>query len=136
MTDWFARPVLHVVDVEASLRFYVDRLGFTSPWRYDEDGRAHVAQVDRQGCALILADTWPGKVGKGLMFISLSVEPATPEAATAALDALRAELEARGAPVREGSWGYRLLVVDDPDGNQLFFNYPKETASGQVTRGS
>ncbi len=47
MTDWFARPVLHVKDVEASLRFYIDRLGFTSPWRYDEDGRAHVAQVDR-----------------------------------------------------------------------------------------
>ena len=136
MTDWFARPVLHVTDVEASLRFYVDRLGFTSPWRYDEDGRAHVAQVDRQGCALILADTWPGKVGKGLMFISLNVEPATPEAATAALDALRAELEARGAPVREGSWGYRLLVVDDPDGNQLFFNYPRESASGGATRGS
>src|ERR1700732_3778017 len=64
MTDWFARPVLHVTDVEASLRFYVNRLGFTSPWRYDEDGRAHVAQVDRQGCALILADTagedWQG----------------------------------------------------------------------------
>jgi hypothetical protein len=31
MTDWFARRVLHVTDVEASLRFYVDRLGFTSP---------------------------------------------------------------------------------------------------------
>src|SRR5215469_7872354 len=76
MTDWFARPVLHVRDVEASLRFYVDRLGFTSPWRYDEDGRARVAQVDRQGCALILADTWPEKIGKGLMFISLNVEPA------------------------------------------------------------
>ena len=81
MTDWFARPVLHVTDVEASLRFYVDRLGFTSPWRYDEDGKAHVAQVDRQGCALILADTWPEKVGKGLMFISLNVEPATPRGA-------------------------------------------------------
>jgi len=27
MTDWFARPVLHVTDVEASLRFYVNRLG-------------------------------------------------------------------------------------------------------------
>jgi hypothetical protein len=23
MTDWFARPVLHVTDVEASIRFYV-----------------------------------------------------------------------------------------------------------------
>ena len=128
MTDWFARPVLHVTDVEASLRFYVDRLGFTSPWRYDEDGKAYVAQVDRQGCALILAKTWPEKTGKALIFISLNIEPPTHEAATAALDALRAELEAKGVPVKEGSWGYRLLVVDDPDGNQLLFNYPAESA--------
>jgi uncharacterized glyoxalase superfamily protein PhnB len=132
MTDWFARPVLHVKNVEASLRFYVDGLGFTSPWRYDEGDRAHVAQVERQGCALILADTWPEKIGKGLMFISLNVEPATREAAVAALDAVRAELEAKGVPVKEGSWGYRLLVVDDLDGNQLFFNYPSETASGKT----
>jgi catechol 2,3-dioxygenase-like lactoylglutathione lyase family enzyme len=132
MTDWFARPVLHVTDVEASLRFYVDRLGFTCPWHFDEDGRAYVAQVDRQGCALILAQTWPEKIGKGLMFISLNVEPETREAAIAALDALRAELEAKGAPVKDGSWGYRLLVVDDPDGNQLFFNYPSETASREI----
>ena len=131
MTDWFARAVLHVRDVEASLLFYVNRLGFTNPWRYDEDGRAHVAQVDRQGCALILADTWPEKIGKGLMFISLN---AGPETQVAALDALRAELEAKGVPVKEGSWGYRLLVVDDPDGNQLFFNYPAETASGKTAR--
>ena len=134
MTDWFARPVLHVKDVEASLLFYVERLGFASPWRYEEDGRVHIAQVDRHGCALILADTWPEKIGKGLMFISLNVEEQTPDAATAALDALRAELEAKGAPVEEGSWGYRLLVIDDPDGNQLFFNYPSETASGKVVR--
>jgi catechol 2,3-dioxygenase-like lactoylglutathione lyase family enzyme len=134
MSDWFARPVLHVADVEASLRFYVNRLGFTSPWRYEEDGRAHVAQVDRQGCALVLADTWPEKIGKGLIFISLNVEPATPEAEAAALDALRAELEAKGVAVKEGSWGYRLLVIDDPDGNQLFFNYPAETASSKIAR--
>jgi hypothetical protein len=38
------------------------------------------------------------------------------------------ELEAKGVTVKDGSWGYRLLVVDDPDGNQLFFNYPGETA--------
>ena len=97
MTDWFARPVLHVKDVEASLRFYVDRLGFTSPWRHNEDGKADVAQVDRHGCALILADSWPEKIGKGLMFISLNVEP---ETQVAALDALRAEFEAKGVPVK------------------------------------
>jgi catechol 2,3-dioxygenase-like lactoylglutathione lyase family enzyme len=135
MTDWFARPVLHVKDVEASLRFYIDQLGFTSAWRYEEDGRAHVAQVDGLGCALILADTWadtwPEKTGKGLIFISLNLEP---EAQVAALDALRAELEAKGVAVKDGSWGYRLLVVDDLDGNQLFFNYPAESASGKTAR--
>ncbi len=131
MTDWFARPVLHVSDVEASLRFYVDRLGFTSPWRYDEDGRASVAQVERLGCALILSNRWPEKVGKGLIFISLNAEP---DAQVTALDALRAEFEARGVPVKEGWWGYRLLVVDDPDGNQLFFNYPDETKSSKASQ--
>ena len=65
MTDWFARPVLHVTDVEASLRFYVDRLGFTSPWRYDEDGKVRVAQVERQGCALILSDHVAGEDWQG-----------------------------------------------------------------------
>jgi len=129
MTDWFARPVLHVSDLQASLRFYLDRLGFTCPWRSDEDG---VAQVDRQGCALILADTWPEKVGKGLMFISLNFETEGRETAIEALDALRVELEAKGIQVKEGLWGYRLLVVDDPDGNQLFFNYPKEIAPGKI----
>jgi len=66
------------------------------------------------------------------MFISLNVEPATPEGAIAAVDALRAEFEAKGVPVKDGSWGYRLLVVDDPDGNPFFFNYPSETASDKT----
>jgi hypothetical protein len=68
------------------------------------------------------------------MFISLNVEPQTREAAAAALDALRAELETKGVPVKEGSWGYRLLVVDDLDGNQLLFNYRNENASGKTAR--
>lgn len=122
--EWFARPVLHVSNVEASIRFYVERLGFTVAWRVEDDGRVLVAEVDRAGCALILSEQWPEKVGKGLMFVSLNVEPFSHDAEVAAVDALRAELEGRGAPVRDGHWGYRLLVVDDPDGNQLFFPYP------------
>jgi catechol 2,3-dioxygenase-like lactoylglutathione lyase family enzyme len=133
MTDWCARPILQVKDVDASIRFYENLLNFTSPWRYDEEGKARVAQVDRQGCSLILANNLdPEKIGMAVMFISLNVEPATPQAAADALDALRAELEAKGVPVREGSWGYRLLVIDDLDGNQLLFNYPSEAASAKI----
>ena len=48
-----------------------------------------VAQVDRQGCSLILADTWPEKIGKRLMFHFLNLELATREVRPP----LRAELE-------------------------------------------
>jgi catechol 2,3-dioxygenase-like lactoylglutathione lyase family enzyme len=113
--EWYSRPVLFVADIDRSVDFYVQQLGFTQPWRYEEDGKAYVAQVDRTGCELILSSQWPDKVGKGLMFISLDLE---------VLDALRAELEARGVEVKDGQWGYRLMVVADPDGNQLYFPYP------------
>src|SRR5258708_14540195 len=98
MSDWFGRHVLHVTDVDASIRFYVDRLGFSSPWRFEEDGKTFVAQVERQGCALILSSQWPEKVGKGLMFISLNVEPATPRAARAAPETLLPPAEANCTP--------------------------------------
>jgi hypothetical protein len=41
------------------------------------------------------------------MFISLDGE---------VLNALRAELEGRGVDVKDGHWGYRLMVIVDPDG--------------------
>jgi catechol 2,3-dioxygenase-like lactoylglutathione lyase family enzyme len=115
--EWFARPVLFVAELDAAVDFYVKQLGFTQPWRYEEDGEAVVAQVERQGCALILSSQWPDKVGKGLIFVSLEM---------GVLHALRAELEGRGVAVRDGQWGYRLMVVADPDGNELYFPYPNE----------
>jgi catechol 2,3-dioxygenase-like lactoylglutathione lyase family enzyme len=119
--QWFARPVLFVTHLDRSVEFYVRQLGFTQAWRYEEEGKALVAQVDRQGCELILSSQWPDKVGKGLMFISLD---------GGVLDALRAELEGRGVDVKDGEWGYRLMVIADPDGNELYFPYPQLPATG------
>ena len=64
------------------------------------------------------------------MFISLNLES---EGQIAAIDALHTEFEAKGVAVKSGWWGYRLLVVDDPDGNQLFFNYPNVSTSDTGT---
>jgi hypothetical protein len=88
-----------------------------------EEGKAWVAQVDRQGCELSLSSQWPDKVGKGLMFVSLDV---------GVLDALRAELEGRGVNVKDGQWGYRLVVIADPDGNELYFPYPASPATSSL----
>ena len=124
MSDqWYSRPVLFVADIERSVDFYVKQLGFTQAWRFEDEGKAYVAQVDRKGCELIFSSQWPDKVEKGLMFISLDV---------GVLDALRAELEGRGVEVKDGEWGYRLMVVSDPDGNQLFFPYPASSATGSI----
>ncbi|HZU21485.1 MAG TPA: VOC family protein [Terriglobales bacterium] len=123
---WYSRPVLYVSDVEASTAFYVKQLGFTEHWRYEEDGETWITQVDRLGCELILASPFsfspqlPGNVGKGLVFISLDLP---------VLQALRADLEQRGLAVQDGRWGYRLMVVADPDGNQLYFPYPADEPS-------
>jgi catechol 2,3-dioxygenase-like lactoylglutathione lyase family enzyme len=114
---WYARPVLFVADIDRSVDFYAKQLGFRQTWRYEEEGQAYVAQVERQGCELILSSQWPEKVGKGLIFISLDVE---------VLNALRAELEGRGVDVKDGRWGYKLMVIVDPDGNELYFPYPAD----------
>ena len=124
MSDkWYTRAVLFVADIDRSVDFYVKQLGFTQPWRYEEEGKAFVAQVDRHGCELILSSQWPDKVGKGLMFISLDAD---------VLDAVRAELEGRGVGVKDGQWGYRLMVIADPDGNELYFPYPKPPAASNL----
>ena len=118
MSDaWYMRPVLFVADVDKSLAFYIDKLGFTEAWRHSEDGQLLVAQVDRSGCELILSSQWPDKVGTALIFVSLGLD---------VLAAARTEFEGRKVEVKEGWWGYKLAIVEDPDGNQLYFPYPKD----------
>ena len=112
MSEWYSRPVLFVSDVERSLSFYMGQLGFSRSWQHDEGVRPIVAQVERQGCELILSSQSPEKVGRALIFISLEPE---------VLLALRADLDARGVPTKDGHWGYPVTIVQDPDGNELYF---------------
>lgn len=120
MSGWYARPVLFVADIDRTLAFYVQRLGFNVAWRHEEDGAALVAEADRDGCALIFSAQWPDKAGSGLMFLSL--DPPV-------LEQVRAELTAAGVAVTDGWWGYRVMIVTDPDGNQLYFAYPAPPAA-------
>ncbi|MDP3801382.1 glyoxalase/bleomycin resistance/extradiol dioxygenase family protein [Brevundimonas sp.] len=122
MADWYSRPMLLVADVDAASKFYVGKLGFSEAWRFAEaDGQAFVAQVQRAGCEIILSSQWPDKVGMGMLFISLT-----------AVDwkAMPRALAAGGVVCTEGWWGYRTWVVDDPDGNQLFFPDPDDPGEG------
>jgi catechol 2,3-dioxygenase-like lactoylglutathione lyase family enzyme len=113
--NWYARPVLFVADLKSSIEFYVGKLGFQQSWLHEEGGRPLVAQVERQRCEFILSCQWPEKTGRGMMFMSLD----RPD-----FDALQAELQSKQVATREGHWGYRVVIVTDPDGNELYFPYP------------
>lgn len=113
MGVWYSRPVLFVADVARAVHFYVDKLGFSEKWRYAED----VAQVDHDDCEIIVSRQWPEKTGNGMLFIEL-----TP----AGWKALPEALAARDVAFTWSRWGYRVLIVDDPDGNQLFFPDPED----------
>ncbi|HEX3423348.1 MAG TPA: glyoxalase superfamily protein [Sphingomicrobium sp.] len=119
MGTWYSRPVLFVSDVERSIRFYVDRLGFKETWRHEDKQDPFVGQVDRDGTELIFSSQWPDKIGRGLIFISL--DPAD-------VSAVRAELEKAGVELKSGWWGYPLMIVEDPDGNELYIPDNAENA--------
>ncbi|HYC75460.1 VOC family protein [Brevundimonas sp.] len=122
MGMWYSRPMLHVADVEAAVAFYVDRMGFREAWSFADDaGRKFVSQVDRDDAEIILCSQWPGKVGKGMLFIELTAPD---------WQALPAALESKDVAFTRGWWGYRTLIVADPDGNELYFPDPEDPGGG------
>jgi catechol 2,3-dioxygenase-like lactoylglutathione lyase family enzyme len=117
---WYSRPVLFVASVERAVEFYTGRLGFEAGFQYQEEGHTLVGEVAREDCTLLLSCQEPQRNGHGRMFISLDPEP---------FRRLKSEFEERGAPVKAGWWGYELMVVADPDGNELFFPHPRSEAA-------
>ena len=104
--QWYCRPVLFVADVEHTLRFYLDQLGFTKKWYID-----NVCQVDRGGCEIILCEE-PARRDRTRLFIELNRD---------GIDELRREIAERSVPTDELRWGYDTIRIVDPDGNELLF---------------
>ena len=107
---WYARPVLFVSDIEVASSFYTDQLGFRKAWHTD-DGKGTVCQVGRGECEIILCED-AARGDKGRLFIELTRD---------GISELRRELTERSVPNRKGWWGYDVIQVLDPDGNELLF---------------
>jgi len=105
---WYMRPVFFVSDVQRAIEFYVGKLGFEKRW-HEADGKGTVCQVDRGGCEIILCED-DRRDDRGRLFLELSRE---------AVDQLLEEVEARRLPTRRAWWGYDVLQIEDPDGNDL-----------------
>lgn len=110
---WYARPVFFVADVNRALRFYIDMLGFAKAW-HEGDGTGTVCQVNRSDCEIILCQE-AARRDKARLFVELTAE---------GLASFRQELVERSVPNEKSWWGYDVIQIHDPDGNELLFPFP------------
>lgn len=103
-----SQPILRVENMEASLRFYVERLGFqNATW-----GTQDFTSVNRDGAGIYLCR---GGQGAGRAWIWIGVED---------VEKLREEIVARGVTIRMPPTNYPWALemhVEDPDGNVIRF---------------
>jgi hypothetical protein len=67
--------------------------------------------VDRGECEIILCEDLE-RQDKGRLFVELTRD---------GIDELRREIVERSVPTQKAWWGYDVIRITDPDGNELLF---------------
>ena len=122
-----AVPFFGVSEMEESLRFYVDGLGFEMVHKWVDQGKLRWCWLQRGGAALMLQELWKeghhagrpeGKLGQGVS-VCFICEDAL---------AIYREVTARGIQARRPFVGNRMWVagMTDPDGYRLEFESPTD----------
>ena len=112
-------PSLTVGDIEASIRWYTDVLGWTLDERHEHEGRVMAASVKAGAASIVLAqdDRAQGRErdkGVGFRIYCSTVQD---------VDQLAADVRARGGTLAseptDQPWGARDFAVVDPDGFKI-----------------
>ena len=121
MNNLYARAVFFVKNTERSLRFYVEKLGFSEDWSHKEGDHVYVCQVSLLGFEVILNQAWgetQSQAGHGRVFIGLEDDQ---------IETVRKHIAAHGIHAERRDWGQPTLVIKDMDGNEMFFwDWPTE----------
>jgi lactoylglutathione lyase len=128
-----AVPFFWVRDLAASVRFYVDGLGFTMDKQWMEEGRLRWCWLTIGDAALMLQEFWKdgrhanlpdGKTGLGVSINFLCRDAV----------AIYRELTARGLAASKPFVGNRMWVTQltDPDGYHLSFESPTDAPEETV----
>jgi uncharacterized glyoxalase superfamily protein PhnB len=121
------KPLLAVADIQRSVEFYRDRLGFTLTGEAENEGKMFWCSMERGGSAIMLqqAEDEDGPAegrGRGISFYFICDDA----------DAIYAELTSRGlhlSPPSIAYYGMKQVVVPEPDGYYICFESP--VASGK-----
>jgi len=131
-----AVPFFNVTDIEASLRFYVDGLGFVMTHNWVPEGRVRWCWLELGAAAIMLQEYWrdgrpagapEGRLGQGVSIGFMCADAL----------AIYRELTSRAIPATGPFVGNRLWVtsVTDPDGYHLDFESPTEEPEETVHTG-
>ena len=119
-------PLLFVQDIERSMDFYRDGLGFEVASKWEPGGKLAWCRLQRDGSAVMLQqaceEDGPAEGrGRGIGFFFICDDAGT----------IHAELSGRGvhlAPPQVAFYGMKQVFVKDPDGYELCFESPIEPA--------
>ncbi|QDT90382.1 VOC family protein [Gimesia algae] len=113
-------PLLFVDDIEDSIAFYTDRLGFVSSMKWEPEGKIMWCRLERGSAALMLQPACPEEDGvreeriKGVGFFFFCDDAKL----------MYEEFSANGLdlePPRVAFYGMNQLFLKDPDGYELCF---------------
>ena len=128
-----AVPFFNVTDIEASLRFYVDGLGFVMTNRWDPEGRLRWCWLRLGDTAIMLQQYWrdgrPGGAPAGPLGQGVSICFMCADAI-----AIYHAITSRGIVAQRPYVGNCLWVtsVSDPDGYRLEFESPTDAPEESV----
>jgi uncharacterized glyoxalase superfamily protein PhnB len=113
-------------DLEASIRFYRDAIGFAVAQTYENEGKVVAAVVAAGDCRIVLNQDngklgWDRIKGQGC-YLQINV------AGTADVDAAAARIKTAGGVLlsepADRSWGVRMFQFNDLDGFKLGVSTP------------
>ena len=113
-----AVPFFMVTDIDSSVRFYVDKLGFemTNSWRPDR--KLEWCWLKIGDAAVMLQEYRKGRRPEGRLGAGVSICFTCDDALAIYRDFMSREVEAKRPFVGNGMW---VTSVSDPDGYELFF---------------
>ena len=128
-----AVPFFGIRDIDASLRFYVDGLGFTMTQQWAPDGRIRWCWLELGAAAVMLQEFWkdgrPGGGPAGPLGQGVSICFMCGDAIAIYHDALARGLAASRPFVGNHLW---VTSLTDPDGYRLDFESPTDVPEGTV----
>lgn len=113
-----AVPFFGVTNLEASLRFYVEGLGFVMTKQWTPDGKLRWCWLERDGVALMLQEYLPEFVPTEKLGVGVSTCFICEDALALYREFKAQGIEASRPFVGNGMW---VTTVTDPDGYRLDF---------------